>query len=243
LTWPSGVRWTTPQLYLRVKINGRWFVLQVAANPEHRTMEHVKALVEDSKDAAAYAHRFNAQLARMEGIAPDLDNGMYDDSMPQLRVCAPVGCSVLLPGMLSNLLVPGNVVVLTPFPAVEIRKFVFDGTEDFLELPQAFFHYVAWLSGGGEFVYDLQGLESDDGDVFLIDPCMMKAFRPSVAKMFAPVATDPFDDSSGPSQERFDMLHPRCGQLCKGFDPQRKGVKARHVCGMGVNGACGLSRA
>jgi hypothetical protein len=247
LAWPEGHRWSTPQRYLRARINRRWFLMQVAVNQEHRTMDYVRAVVEDAKDTAAYAHRFNAELARMQGAEDD--TGIQDDgSMPLVRVCAPVGCSVLRPGLLSNLLGPGNVVVLTPYPSMEIRKFVFDGTEDFLELPQAFFHYVAWLSGGGECVYDLQGFEGDDGDVYLADPCIMKAARPSVANIFAPFV-DPLDVSgqqqlrdSGPSEERFDMLHPRCGQLCRGFDPQRKGGKGRHVCGMDVKGACGLGR-
>lgn len=241
LAWPEGPRWTAPQRFLRAKINKHWFIMQVAVNPEDRTMEHAKAVIEDAKDAAAYAHRFNAELARMAGA--EMETGMGDDGgMPRVQVCAPVGCSVLRPGLLSNLVNPGNVVVLTPYPAVEIRKFVFDGTEDFLELPQAFFHYVAWLSGGAEFVYDLQGFEGDDGDIWLADPCFMKAPRPGVGDIFAPLGGSQQSRDDGPSQERFDMLHPRCGPLCKGFDPQRKGIKARHVCGMGVKGACGLGR-
>merc|ERR1719253_1025767 len=46
----------------------------------------------------------------------------------------------------------------------------------------------------------------------------------------------------GPTSERFEALHPRCGETCKAFDPQRRsahGVK-KGMCGTNIT--CGFGR-
>merc|ERR1711920_106826 len=77
----------------------------------------------------------------------------------------------------------GEVVSLLRLPSSEVGKFVFDGSEEFLELPHAFFHYVTWFSGGREMAFDLQGAEHDDGDVILVDPCLLRTEKAGVSDL------------------------------------------------------------
>lgn len=116
---------------------------------------------------------------------------------------------------------------LTPYQFDEVDKFVFEGNEKFHELPQTFFHYVAWISGGKEMVCDLQGSLSDEGELTLIDPVLIRAGTNGV---WDRITCAP-PNSKMPLPPLFDVLHPRCGQMCKSFDPSRA-VKARRIgCG------------
>lgn len=68
--------------------------------------------------------------------------------MPTIKVAAPVACEVIFSGYPSMVPV-GAVCTLTPYAEKDVQKFVFDGhSDEFLELPQAFFHYAAFSSGG-----------------------------------------------------------------------------------------------
>ena len=48
-------------------------------------------------------------------------------------------------------------MVIMDYPSTDVTKFMLDGTEDYHELAQAFFHYVVWQSGGRTVPFDLQG--------------------------------------------------------------------------------------
>merc|ERR1719408_453224 len=100
----------------------------------------------------------------------------------------------------------GDCCTLSPYGASEVMKFVFDGSETFHELPQAFFHYVAFASTGHLHVVDLQGAVEDEGDFLLLDPAIHRSEKP----------------------------HPRCAPMCQVFDPQRKSAHAQRLqcCGL-----------
>lgn len=242
--WPQGPRFTVPQRYIRARVDRRWMLLQVAVMPEHRTMERVVQDLEDAKDAASYAHSFNAHLRRVAEGPEERTEPMDDIEAPQVKVCAPVGCRVLHSAS-PQLVRPGDVVMLSAFTQPEIRKFVFDGSEDFLELPQAFFHYVGWFSGGRELLLDLQGSEGETGDVLFVDPCMLRAPQPSVGGVLASMASSNgvsyAADPGAPVEDYFHTLHKTCGQVCTSFDPERKGCRARRMCGFAGVAGCGLS--
>merc|ERR1712187_911112 len=127
-------------------------------------------------------------------------------------------------------------VLLYPFGETTVDKFVYDGKEDFVEMPHAFFHYVVNASGGKDMVTDLQGVIDEDGDLLLVDPLLVQAPSVTVANLLAVAATGG-GHSKGAGSDEFNRLHPRCGQLCKTFDPHRKGSTAKTFCGLHV-GAC-----
>jgi hypothetical protein len=193
-------------------------VLQVAVSPDERTKANALADLYTAGDAAAHAHRFNCAMAR---TCTDCEAS----SMPGIKVCAPVACTVL-GGTASDFARPGETVLLTCYPARSVQKFVFDGSEEFLELPQAFFHYAMHSSGGQEQLADLQGVEDGD-DVLLLDPLVLRASEPRVVESMAVVC------------KRFDTWHPRCGPMCRVFDPQRKARECKRHCGLNVE-SCGI---
>mmetsp|Transcript_83685 Transcript_83685/g.249769 ORF Transcript_83685/g.249769 Transcript_83685/m.249769 type:complete len:354 (+) Transcript_83685:116-1177(+) len=237
---PSGPRYSIPKRFARARIQDRSYLLQVAAASEDRSMENVKADIIDARDTAAWAVRFNRHLAEaVRGEDPDA----LGSSAPGVQVCAPIGCCVLetaIPQLAGQR--HGEVVTLTPYPAPEVIKFIFDGTEEFLEMPHAFLHYVAWASGGRELPYDLQGVECEEG-VLLVDPCLMRKERSAVQDLLGPIldgrsSSRSSSDASremGPSPERFEALHKRCGPLCRTFDPSCRTGKGKKVCGLDVH--------
>lgn len=242
-SWPSSYRFQSAKRVWRANVVGnagkRPCVLHIAITPEARTLENVELDVADAGDAVVYASRFNLHMEQQAKA----DGG---DVPPSLRVAAPVACSVIqssFPGMIPL----GTPCTLTPYPLDEVQKFVFDGTEDFVEMPQAYFHYAAFASNGKHMVCDVQGGELENGDFLLIDPCMLRSELPKVGDVVQAVAVNalaaPTDAPvAGPTPERFDMLHPRCAQVCRSFDPQRRSVKKNvGACGM-MGGACGLGR-
>eukprot|EP00913_Durusdinium_trenchii_P030116 g28220.t1 len=130
-----------------------------------------------------------------------------------------------------------------------VKKFVFDGTQDFLELAQAFFHHAAFSSGGKELVCDLQGLEQEDGSLLLIDPCILRAnAKMTMAHLLKGAVREDrgFGEAAclgpiSPAAEIFERLHPKCAPMCKAFDPHRSSVKQKlGVCGLDVT--CGLAK-
>lgn len=241
--WPTGPRCAVPQRYVRVRIENQWVMMVVAVSAEHRSMERVLQDMEDTKDASSYAHSFNAHLVRTQGgddmalAASEADAEVAD--MPKVKVACPVGCRVLSSAV-PQLAHPGAVVMLFPYSDKEVKKFVFDGKQDFLELPHAFFHYAAWMAGGREMLFDLQGIEGDDNDIIIVDPVVLRAPKAGVTDLVKATVTDSpaTNDGSGPSEELFETSHRTCGYLCKSFDPQRRGAKGRKMCGLDVN--CGL---
>lgn len=228
---PRGPRFENAQRFWGAKVvstDGQggfeeyWCLLQVAASPEQRIAENARAALDDARDVAAYTDRFNQRMSDTHGS---------DDtkSVPSLRVCTPVGCTVI-GGNAPDLASLGETVLVIWYPSPRVQKFVFDGSEDFLELPQAFFHYVAFLSRGWEQVADLQGVR-DGHDVYLVDPVVLRTPEASMLSTLSGISAGGtqrlFEPETAASDLRFEQWHPRCGELCKVFDPNRSTMKSR----------------
>jgi len=214
-------------------------LVQSAVLAKDRTMEVAQASVEDSVTAAKLAHKFNAQTAQLHA---EEEGGDFDaETVVGVRVCMPVACFVL-GGLAQDVAQPGQVVLVTKFPFASVKKFVFDGKEEFMELPQAFFHYASWSSGGQEVVADIQGAEDEDGDIFIVDPVILRPSKASGSVFGA--WTSGKDSQTEPREKaRFDMMHPKCGPLCKAFDPLRRAPHGgRKHCGLSVP-SCGVGGA
>merc|ERR1711920_462029 len=97
-----------------------------------------------------------------------------------------------------------------------------------------FFHYVSWVTGGQECVSDLQGLEDEDGSVILCNPCMPRRTGWGAGSCFGPPGP-----GGGANPQLFDRLHPKCGPLCKSFDPDRRTKPGRRNCGVPIS--CGFN--
>jgi hypothetical protein len=259
--WPEGPRFSTAQRFWGAKVissDGRGgfeehlCLLQVAVAPKDRALENIRQDVEDARDVASYAHRFNLQTARTCG---DVD----PESVPGVKVCAPVACTVL-GSAAPDLARPGEAVLLTWYPWPVVRKFVFEGGEDFLELPQAFFHYTYWFTAGREQLADLQGVEDGD-DVILVDPVVLRTPPPTIGNLLTTLVTGTAAQGAlgsdfqaqggphgaagqgGPADWRFEACHPQCGQLCKAFDPHRRSATCgRKHCGLNLP-SCGVGGA
>lgn len=238
--WPEGYRFNTPRRYWKCKIitqdgqggfQEHCCMLVIAEAPEDRTHENVELDLKDASDVASYATRFNKQLHKLFG-----DN----EGVPGVRVCAPVGCEVIKSST-QSFASPGESITIIPYPFPDVKKFLFDGSEDFLEVPQAFFHHASWSSNGNEFVCDLQGIEDDDNSVILVDPCIIRAAKPTVGNLLSTLVGQKENvpqNSTDTSSDRFDALHPRCSQLCKAFDPHRRSAQRKGACGLNIS--CGV---
>jgi len=242
MQWPDGYRFNASRRFWRTKLisqdgSGGFqehsCMLVIASAPEDRTASNVELDLKDSVDVASYASRFNKQLSKQFG-----EGG----GVPGVMVCAPVGCEVIKSSN-QQFASPGEAVTIIPYPFPTISKYLFDGSEDFLEIPQAFFHHAAWLSNSNEFVCDLQGVEDDDGNVILVDPCVIRAPKATVGDLLGTLAPSVTQKENVPlaptdNSERFDVLHPRCSQLCKAFDPHRRSANCKRHCGLNIS--CGL---
>mmetsp|Transcript_54656 Transcript_54656/g.97526 ORF Transcript_54656/g.97526 Transcript_54656/m.97526 type:complete len:330 (-) Transcript_54656:154-1143(-) len=226
--WPQGDRFSMPYASMRARVEGtnKYVLLQVCSVQKEQTMERVVANMQDSKEVAYHAENFNKYIAQ----SPHAPGFGHD--APNVRVCAPVGCRVL-DSRIPQLVNKGGVVTITDYPAKDVDKFIFDGTEQFMEIPQAFFHHVTWATAGSSMLFDLQGSQTEDGDVLLVDPCVLRASKVGVGDIFAAATSqDPRPQADGPTDQMFEVLHRQCGQLCKGFDPNRRGAKVRRMCGV-----------
>lgn len=207
-------------------------LLQVGASAKDRNIERVKAAVDDANDAASYAHRFNQFVANTCGDG-------NAEGVPHLKVCAPVGCYVL-GSTVPDIVQAGEVLTLTLFPSPVVKKFLFEGSEEFEELPQAFFHYVVTNSGGSDMVCDLQGAKEEQ-NFYIVDPVMVRADKVSIGDLLGTLLpggrSAPRMNTS--PEMRFDQWHPKCGQLCRTFDPQRRSIHARKHCGLSLP-SCGV---
>lgn len=243
LQWPEGYRFNTPRKFWRCKIISQdsqggfqehLCMIVVATAPEDRTQANVEVDLKDSQDVASYAARFNKQLTKLYG-----DNA----GIPGVKVCAPVGCEVIKSSS-SQFAQAGESIAIIPYPFAEVKKFLFDGSEDFLEVPQAFFHHAAWLSSSHEFICDLQGIEDDENNIILVDPCVIRAPKATVGNLLSTLTPGMSQKENVPhmaadiGSDRFDALHPRCSQLCKTFDPHRRSANAKRACGMNIS--CGV---
>lgn len=252
LLWPEGYRFTNPRRFWRVKLISKndqggfhehYCLMMVANAPEDRTLNNIEIDMRDALDTGKYADRFNQHIQKT--LSGHGHHASHVDEMPSVRVCAPVGCEIIASSN-NKFAAPGHHVMIVPYPFQEVKKFIFDGSEDFLEIPQAFFHHSAWLASSSEFVCDVQGYEDDDGTLILVDPCVLRSDRPTMGTLFGTMSSTnaqahkgqgQAQQVDGPSTERFDMLHPRCAQMCKAFDPNRRSACRRH-CGLTVG--CGV---
>jgi hypothetical protein len=239
-------------------------VLQMASSPDARTLENVEIDVDDARVAASYASRFNrnqCQALSSAGMVPPdsheeagterplmhsirAADARAEDAAPTVRVAATIACEVVSSSYPSMIPV-GGFCTLAPYAEKEVHKFVFDGSEDFSEIPQAYFHYAAFSSGGKEYVCDIQGVEEDDGCFLLVDPCVLRANLPTLKDLVGVIANTQGHGRSmtGPTVERFDALHPKCGEACKVFDPQRRSALRNGKTGLcGIGPTCGFGR-
>lgn len=230
--WPLTYRFTVFRRAWQVDMVDRKtqaikkMVLQMAAEPSARSRSNVNKDVDDSKKAAAYAHKFN-----MQQLGEDQKDVKEDEINHGVKIAAPAGCEIVdssFPAMFQ----PGDFCTLTPYHEDEVEKFLFSGRERFLDLPQALFHYAAWLSNGKELMCDLQGCSDDDGNLILMDPVIIQSGADSAKD----VICGPVGMPRGGLPAMFEQLHPRCGQACRVFDPQRT-TKGRHV---GCGQICGF---
>merc|ERR1711971_694292 len=102
-------------------------VLQMTIMPAMRTLENVELDVADAGDAIAYATRFNMQQQQHQ----QAEGG---DTPPCIKVAAPVSCTVQHSSFPATIPV-GTPCTLIPYPLTEVQKSVFNGREDFLEVP------------------------------------------------------------------------------------------------------------
>lgn len=231
--WPDEYRFQASkrawQVHLAQADRPEGFVLQMASRNQERTADAVALDMEDSLKVSSYAHRFNLysrEHAREAGFV---------DHIPKIEVAAPVACRVVKT-YLPALLPVGAVCMLFPYADKEVKKFVFDGTEDFLELSQAFFHHAAFSSGGKELLCDLQGVEEEDGSLLLIDPCILRGNKVTVGNLLkGAVREDNYGEAAclgpvvSPALQKFDVLHPKCAPLCKAFDPHRSSANREQL--------------
>jgi hypothetical protein len=216
-------------------------VLQVPCSEADCTKVNAQMHLDDAAAAATYASRFNMQM--LQGMGNVIDIADQGESVPTLKVAAPVLCTVLSSSS-PELMSRGGVCTLAPYKDLEVNKYVFIGGEDFCEVPQAYFHYASWASKGEEFVSDIQGVEDEVGNFTIIDPVVLRTEKTKVQQYITtymasqqgrelpPAPTGPH---VGPTNDRFEMLHPKCGPLCSSFDPMRKGAKGKkNVCGVNV---------
>lgn len=249
----------------------QWCLLQVAVNPGDRTMDNSMQDRADALKTAAFAHSFNQRFllrdivggggglgafSEVADLNPPHNPGSPNDKLRNINqlgitVCVPTVCKVLQ-SPVPQFFARGDSIQLLPYTASDVTKFIFDGHEDFLEIPHAFFHFVTWSTGGNETVTDLQGNEEENGSVTLVNPCMPRPAAFGPGQLWdrvkpgggSPSKNDIPQGPNGsrlppPSPQMFEMLHPRCGQLCRAFDPDRRARPVRRHCGMPAS--CGLN--
>jgi len=241
--WPQSYRFQVPRISLVADVVSRdqkvtRCVVQVPQVASARTMENARLHVEDAEIAAAHASRFNGYMA--EKFGHGMDPRQQGEHPPGVKICAPVACEVLSSSA-PDALPRGAACTVTPYPFPEVSKFVFDGADEFLDVPQAFFHFAAFATGGADLVCDIQGWEDEDGGLHLIDPVVLGGNKPVVTQYLSTLAAGdqapparPSGPDHAPSEQRFDKLHPRCGEICRTFDPMRHGAK-------GKKGFCGIT--
>lgn len=241
--WPPSYRFQVPRENLMAEVLSRdnritRCVVQVPQVATERTMDNAQLHLQDAEIATARATGFNEMSQQQKGNMMDFrDQG---EAPPTVKVCAPVACEVLSSSA-PEILPRGAACTVTPYPHSEVIKFVFDGADEFLEVPQAFFHFAAFASGGTEQVCDIQGMEDDNGGIHLLDPVVLRQDTANVQQFLStftaaqkPDPAKKFGPDHAPTDERFDRLHPRCGQMCQSFDPMRRGAK-------GKKGYCGIT--
>lgn len=209
----------------------QWCMLLVAEDPRDRSPELLSRDIDEARLLASHADAFNEHVLQVSA------GSVADHASPRIMVCMPTAFRVVQ-SPVPQFFAPGNHLLLLPYALPEVSKFVYHGSESFLELPQAFYHFVAWESGGQSPFLDLQGAEDEDGSVLLVHACMpgqTEADGILGAISLFPATTAGDDEATA---ALFDRLHPHCGPLCKTFDAERRIRQRNGHCG--VPSACGL---
>lgn len=236
--WPSDYRYQTVKTNMLAVVDGPHgnevqCVLQVPSELREQTLDNVRLDLNDAFAATSYASRFNTMMLQSQGHQ---DMHAAPEVIPTVKICAPVACEVMATTA-SDILPRGSFCTLALYPHREVKKFVFEGREEFEEVPQAFFHFAVFASGSKELVSDLQGMDDDSGGLTLLDPIVFRTAQPSVGALLSTMMMSTKQDSNG-SEDRveqlFNGLHPKCGQICTQFDPGRRGSK-------GKKGMCGIT--
>lgn len=244
-------RWWRVDMYSDAEPRQRWCALQLNGKLKDRCLENAQYDIQDACDAATYAHRFN--LAQQQHFRAT------GEQCSGVQVAIPVACEVIrsrYPAMVPV----GSVCCVIPYASPDVQKFVFEGHEDFFEVPHAYFHYAAFSSNSKHFVCDIQGCADDDGNFLFLDPCLLRSEPLSLggivgAALAAKKSTEGYAGdgltcgvaaldgsaaSSAPTSERFNAMHPRCSELCRSFDPLRKSCGKRTIGICGTMPTCGL---
>jgi len=218
-----------------------WSLMSCAVAAKDRTVQQMKTIVDDAITAATFADAFNMEIAKLHSEEVGGDPDPY--AVVGVRVCVPVVCQVL-GGRALDAAQPGQALLLCLYPHANVQKFVFEGSEDFNELPQAFFHFCVWSSAGKQMVSDIQGVEDEDGDFLIVDPFVLgPTTQREVPNLGEFVANARGAVNAGSVENlRFETWHRRCGQLCKAFDPHRRSAQVRRACGLGLP-SCGIGNA
>jgi len=201
---------------------GGWCLLQLASSPDHRTEGMAAQELDVCEEVAGFAGRFNTMLS----------------SSPKVQLCLPVGASVSACSR-ADFAASGDVVLLHPYPAAEVEKFVCNASQASLEceLAHEFFHYCAWVSGGSKLAWDLQGQRQPDGGVLLVAPSMMKAADVSLGNLLE-AALPPLQNQASKDWlvQHFKAAHPKCAPNCQHFDARRNAERS-----FGITRSCGRS--
>lgn len=186
-------------------------IMQMASNPDERTLNKLEEDMSASAAVSAYAHKFNIQQAAEHAHDPP----------PSIKVVTPVGFQIV-DSNFPSMFAAGDAVILYVVPALQdVQKFIFNAADVYVDLPQALFHFVAISSGGRELAYDLQGVQDGHGDIYLVDPAILKV-RGGGKDDSVPVCGPLIGGGSGALEYgHFQALHSRCTPLCKVFDPHR----------------------
>lgn len=240
IRWPDTYRFIVPRRFWQVVIEvydvdtgvlqEQKCLLEVASCSRDRTNENTSQNAQDAADVATYAHLFNTHILQKGKTS-------RGEPLPKIRVAMPVGCEVLASAM-PHLVAAGDSVTLWPYPFKDVTKYIFEGLEDFCEVPQAFFHFAATTSGGREFICDIQGTCDAHGDIVIVDPCVLRAPRKTISLMLSTLLGSSKRvknrNPSVPPHAHIDWLealHPKCGELCSAFAPDRLQSAFRPFCG------------
>jgi len=239
IRWPGSYRFRCQRRFWQVRVvnsdgmgtlQAQLAVLEVSSCPTDRTHNKAVMDVQDGHDVATYAHFFNKEVVKRR------QETLGARCTTMVKVAMPVACEVLGTSLTQHL-ASGDSVTLWPYPHSQVKKFVYDGSEDFCMSPQAFFHYAWFMSGGKDCICDMQGMREEDGGILLVDPCLRRSgSRASlpINKVSRPEgeASDSEDPEGGsaeeneellqPLQEWFSTMHPQCSPMCSVFAKNRK---------------------
>jgi len=205
------------------------YLLQVSAQIDDRTPEKVSLDLDDNVQAQSYAHRFNQQFCSDHSVT------MFGEVPLSVKVVRNLDCEIAkspFPALLRE----GETALLTPLPHCfncvdDVEKFLFDASEEYVELAHSFLHYSFFISDGKELVTDLQGVVADDS-LILLDPVVLRTAGIGSSLLTAPTTTDSGVVEPEQLNELFRLLYPRVTHAGQTFDPNCRARAKKHLCGV-----------